>query len=494
MKQHMLSEIGSRRIDLRNVCSLCGYLLLVEAVILLIPLIVSILVSDGDMAGFVMAGGAALLSGIVLCWIGGFRPNGRMSRREGYLVTSLAWVIFSFVGMIPYLFCSHPLDISAAYFETMSGFTTTGATTIADVESMSVSILLWRSMTQWLGGLGIVIFMLALLPWLNQSGSIPLFNAEATGITHDKIHPRIRQTAASLWKVYISLTLLLFLLLWAGPMSFFDALCQALTTMSTGGFSTRNASIAGWNSDYIAWVVTIFMFIGGVNFMLIYALVKGNWKVMWHNDVFRAYLVIIAVFYVAMTGSLVARGDVDSVGDALLYPLFQIATTITTTGFSYGAYGGWGNFMYFLIWTLMLMGACAGSTTGAIKIDRLLTMYKDLSRQKELTLYPRHIITLEVNGKVVSDGQQSRISMFFVTYLLLLLLGAVVMSAYGFDPADCCFAAASCIGNNGLGYGLTESGFGVLPGPVKWFFSALMLVGRLEIFTVVVLFSRRFWR
>lgn len=489
-----LTADSPRRLNLRSVSTICGYLLFAEAIIMLIPLCVSLITSDGDWFGFALGSGASAALGAALCAYGGFRAAGRMSRREGYLVTTLAWIVFSIFGMLPFIFgCAH-LDVASAYFETISGFTTTGATTIADVEALHKSTLLWRSMTQWIGGLGIVIFMLAVLPSLNQSGSIPLFNAEATGITHDKIHPRIRQTAASLWCVYLVLTLALLILLWAGPMSFFDALCQSMTTLSTGGFSTRNASIGAWNSRYVGWITSIFMILGGVNFMLLYSLIKGKWRLLWSNDVFRTYIAVIALFLIMMIASLLIRGDVSNPGDLVLIPLFQIASTITTTGFSYGPFAEWGSFMFTLIWILMLMGACAGSTTGAIKIDRLLTLGKNIVRQNELTLSPNHVVTVEINGRPVDSAQMSKISAFLVIYLLLLFAGTSAMCCFGFNVADSAFAAASCIGNNGLGYGATGAGYGELPSAVKWIFSALMLIGRLEIFTVLVVFTRRFWR
>lgn len=485
------------RIDFRSIIAITGYLLLVEFLLLLIPMAVSLCYGDKAWTCFLPSLGTSLCFGLLLIELGGARQRRiHLNRREGYLLTALTWIVFSLVGMIPFMYCSRPLDAVDAFFETMSGFTTTGATVISDVESLSHGILLWRSLIQWVGGLGIVIFMLAVLPSLNQSGGVPMFNAETTGIVHDKLHPRIRQTAESLWMVYSGLTLMLVILLWLGPMDFFDAVCQALTTMSTGGFSTRNASIASWGSDYLAWVITVFMLVGGVNFMLLYGLLKGRVRQLLHNDVLRAYVLVVIVSWIAMASALLIRGDVDNFNDAMLLPLFQVATSITTTGFSYGAYENWGSLVFSLIIILMFMGACAGSTTGAIKIDRFLAIFKNTRKELELTLYPRHMLSVEINGRQLSDGQLSKITAFFMVYMALALGGAMLMSAFGYSFSDSFFASASSIGNNGLGYGATGAGggFGTLPDAVKIVFSLLMLVGRLEVFTVIVIFSRKFWR
>ena len=493
-----MSRIKNKiRIDFKSICAVTGYLLLVEFLMLLIPMAVSLCYGDKAWTCFLPSLGTSLFFGLLLIELGeGRRRRIHLNRREGYLLTAVTWIIFSLVGMIPFMYCAHPLTPVDAFFETMSGFTTTGATVISDVEVLSHGILLWRSLIQWVGGLGIVIFMLAVLPSLNQSGGVPMFNAETTGIVHDKLHPRIRQTAESLWLVYSGLTVLLILFLWAGPMDLFDAVCQSMTTMSTGGFSTRNASIAAWGSDYIALVISIFMLIGGVNFMLLYGVLKGRVRQLFRNDVLRAYLLLIVLSWLAITVAVVVRGEADNIGDALLLPLFQVATTMTTTGFSYGAYESWGGFVYMMLVILMFMGACAGSTTGALKVDRFLALFKNTRKEVELTLYPRHMLAVEINGRQLSDGQMSKISAFFMLYIALAIGGAMLMCAYGYSFSDGLFASASCIGNNGLGYGATGSGgsFGELPDAVKIVFSLLMLVGRLEVFTVIVIFSKKFWR
>lgn len=485
------------KIDFRSVSLVAGYLMIVEFLMMTIPMVTDLCRGEQEWTCFLWAMGVSLAAGLLLIAMGGgTRRKIHFGRREGFLLTSSIWVLFSLAGMLPFIFCGHSLGVADAFFETMSGFTTTGASVIQDVESLSYGILLWRSIIQWVGGLGIVIFMLAVLPALNQEGGVPMFNAESTGVVHDKIHPRIRQTAASLWMVYIVLTLLLTLLLWAGPMNFFDALCQAMTTMSTGGFSTRNASIAAWNSDYAASVISIFMLVGGVNFFLLYGLLHGRIRTLLRNDTFRAYMTVVLTAWGAITASLLIRGDAASLRQDIVFALFQVASTITTTGFSYGPYESWGTFSLILIIALMFCGACAGSTTGAIKTDRLVAAWKNIRREVELTLFPHHIRSIELNGRNITREQISKIAAFIMLYLLLTVSGALFMSAYGYNFTDCLFSSASCMGNNGLGYGVTgvAGGFGTLPAPVKIFFSLLMMTGRLEIFTVVVLASRKFWK
>lgn len=484
-------------IDYRSVSNVTGNLLIVEAVMMLLPMIVCLMYGEGEWVGFLSSAALSLVLGMFLIYLGGgWRYKIRMNRREGYLLTTGIWIIFSLIGMVPFMFMSRPLGITDAFFETMSGFTTTGATAIPDVESLNHGILFWRSLIQWVGGLGIVIFMLVVLPALNQSGSMPLFNAEVTGITHDKLHPRIGQTAKSLLSVYILLTLALVILLWCGPMNLFDALCQAMTTMSTGGFSTRNASIAAWNSDYISSIISIFMLLGGVNFMLLYGLFHGNWRPMLRNDVFKAYCLIVAVSWASFIAVRCIRGGCNDWGQNILESLFQVATSITTTGFSYGNYEQWGNVTFCIIVLLMLIGSCAGSTTGAIKVDRFVAIWKNMRKSIELVLYPHHTVTVEINGHAVEETHISRILSFFTIYISLLAAGTIIMCAYGYSVADSIFATTSCIGNNGLGYGTTGSGGGfyLLPPLVKWVCSLLMLVGRLEVFTVMALLSRKFWR
>lgn len=485
------------RVDISysSVFKVIGWLLLVESLLLAFPLLLEIIDGEKDVVGFVIAVATALAAGVTLCSVCRF-DRIRIRRREGSLLVCLVWIIFSLTGMLPFIFSSTRLSVTDAFFETMSGFTTTGATVIADVESMSRGLLLWRALTQWIGGLGIILFMLAILPSLNEKGGIQMYNAEVTGITHDKIHPRIRQTALALWKVYIVLTIVLVVLLWLGPMNLFDAVCQALTAISTGGFSTRNASIAFWNSDYVSVVLTFFMFVGGVNFSLIYTCIHVGVRPLLKNDVVRAYFLWVVLGAVLVSASLLLQGMDFSVDDILIYPLFHVVSTVTTTGFSLGDYQQWGEFPLLVTYLLMLSGACAGSTSGGIKVDRLAALRQNLCNEIKLTLSSNRVYVVRVNGNVLAAPELSKITAFITIYISLILLGSVLLTALSVDAGDSFFAVVSCIGNNGLGYGITGSagGFYLLPEAGKWLMSAYMLIGRLELFSFLSMLFPMFWR
>lgn len=483
------------KIDYRSVAKTLGQLLIVEALILLIPLAVALLCREAAWSGLLTAVVSSGVCGVLL-WLPNRYHSIAVRRREGYMIVSLAWIIFSAFGMLPFMFGPHPLTAADAFFETVSGFTTTGATVIADVESLGKSLLLWRALTQWVGGLGIILFMLAILPWLNDKGGIPMFNAEVTGITHDKVHPRIRQTAATLWKVYMVMTLLLIILLWCGPMNLFDSVCQALATVSTGGFSTRNAGIAAWDNNYVNILLTLFMFAGGVNFTLIYSACHGNLRALTGNDVFRAYCIIVATAFVAIQIAI-ASGDAPCDFTTLVVePSFHVVSAITTTGFSLGDFTQWGPFVLQVTILLMICGACAGSTTGAMKVDRVLALKRNLAAEVKMAISPKRMFSISVNGNVLSSPEMKRVMAFVSLYIVLIAAGTLLTCAFNIGFEDSFFAVVSCVGNNGLGYGLTGAagGFHLLPDTAKWILSLLMIVGRLELFSMLVLFTPLFWR
>lgn len=485
----------SIKIDYAAISKIMGQLLCVESLLLLIPLAVELFFGDAGVSGFIIAACASGLTGVLLWYPFRYRPV-RFQRREGYLLTSIVWFVFAGFGMIPFIIQPYPLCVTDAFFETVSGFTTTGATVIADVERLGHGLLLWRAMTQWIGGLGIILFMLAILPWLNDKGSIPLFNAEATGISHAKLHPRIRQTASALWSVYGVLTVMLIVMLWIGPLDLFDAVCQALSCMATGGFSTRNAGISAWDSYYVDIVLTLFMFVGGINFVLIHTAVKGDWKTFFSNDVLRWYTLIVIGAIVALA---VAQAVSPSASDAfslLILPAFEVVSAITTTGFSLCNLTVWPPFCILIIMMLMMCGACAGSTTGSMKVDRIVALSRNLRNEICTSIHPKRVYAVSVDGDILSSYELKRVTAFFTIFASLIVVGSLVTCAFGIDMEDSFFATISCIGNNGLGLGITAGpdGFGALPAPVKWMDCALMVIGRLELFSVLVLFSAAFWR
>lgn len=483
------------RLSYSSICKVLGQLLIVEGLLLVIPLIMECVEGEDNIYGFLTAFAASCLTGICL-----YYPNRHkrlvIGRREGSFLVSVAWILFAMIGMIPFMTSRNPLSVTDAFFETISGFTTTGATVIADVESLSRGLVLWRAMTQWLGGLGIILFILAIMPWLNEKGGVPMYNAEVTGITHDKLHPRIRQTASALWLVYGLLTMVLIIMLWLGPMDLFDSVCQAFATISTGGFSSRNAGISFWDSDYVNMTLIVFMFIGGINFSLLHGALHGDLKSMWRNDVLRFYTFVVLISYGAVALSVCPAMADTGFHQVFVEPMFHVVSAITTTGFALSDYGQWGPFAIVFTFMLMTCGACAGSTSGAMKCDRILALGRNMRNEITATIFPKRVYTVRICGNVLSAKEMERITAFATIYCSLIVAGSLVVSAFGISIDDSFFAVVSCIGNNGLGYGITgvSGGFHLLPDVVKWMLSLLMITGRLELFSMLVLTIPAFWR
>jgi trk system potassium uptake protein TrkH len=403
-------------------------------------------------------------------------------------------VVFSLFGMMPFMLCDTPLKLADAFFETISGFTTTGITVYPSVEHLSHGINMWRCLTQWLGGMGIILFTLAVLPMLNHSGGMQMFNAEVTGITHEKLRPRISQTAKTLWGVYFVLTVLMVLLLWIGPMSFFESICHAFSSVSTGGFSTMDNSIAHWDSIYIKSVVIVFMFLGGVNFALIYRAFIGDFKSLRQNDTFMTYLKIIILAYIAFVITIICQHQANSIEDLTIDPLFQIITTMTSTGLTATNLSNWGPFAISLIFLLMFFGACAGSTSGGAKIDRLLFLLRNSNNELYRSIHPNAIRSVRINGNIISPEVVSKVIAFLCIYVMIIVFGGVVLTAIGLPTVDSFFNSLSCVSNIGLEADTAHiGGFSAMPDIAKWILSLLMLTGRLEIFTVLILFTPAFW-
>ncbi|MBP5314870.1 MAG: TrkH family potassium uptake protein [Muribaculaceae bacterium] len=486
---------AGRGINFAMILRILGQLMMVEAVFMAIPLLVSVYNHESDWKAFAITVALTAATGAALNFL--IKPQRKqLYRRDGLLLASVAWVAFSIFGMLPLMLCATPLNVSEAFFEAMSGFTTTGATVIRDVESCSHGILLWRALTQWVGGLGIIIFTLTFIPALNNSGSLILFHAESTGITHDKLGARISRTAKILWGLYSLLTVFLILLLWLGPMSFFDSVCQSFTAISTGGFSTRNDSIAAFNSPYVKMVLTVFMFLGGVSFSLILATARRRGRGFWRNDVLRTYVLFIFLFFVGVVVAIVANGRYTGWQSVTVDPLFHIVSAITSTGFSAGDWEGWGFFVLTLTFLMMYVGACAGSTTGGAKVDRILYLLKNFVLVVKRYIRPRLLRSVSVNGQIVDNEKGSEIFAFIAIYTLLIVFGGLVLVAQGFPIVDGFFSSFSCVSNNGLGAGVTgiTGSYDFLPSSGLWIMSLLMLAGRLEIITIISLFVPSFWR
>lgn len=481
------------KLNVFAIVRIIGYLLFIESAFMAIPMITSFVFGDAKLP-FIL-GVAITLIFAFGCVTLAPRTRRDLGRREGYLLTASVWIVFSIFGMIPFMVSevTH-FDISNAFFEAMSGFTTTGASVLDSVEHLPKSIHLWRCLMQWIGGMGIIIFTIALVPMFNNSGGMQMFNAEVTGITHEKIRPRISQTANRLWLIYAILTAALCLLLFIGPMNFFESICHALSTVSTGGFSTSNESIGTWNSLYVKLVIMFFMFLGGVNFALIYHASQGRFKVVWKNDIFRAYLKIIlavTLFFILMAGINTAFSDVE---DYIINPLFLVVSTITSTGFIITNFTEWGTAIYPVLFILMFFGACAGSTSGGAKIDRVYYLWKNTRNEMNRCIKPNRYYPLTINGRVCPPELLGKVVAFISLFFFMMFAGSVALALTGISLADSIFASFSCIANTGIGAGATAASFDVIPDVGKWILSALMLIGRLEIFTIVLMLVPGFWR
>jgi trk system potassium uptake protein TrkH len=417
-----------------------------------------------------------------------------LSVRDGFLFVTLSWLVASSVGALPFVFSGYIPTISDAFFETMSGFTTTGATILTDIERMSEAMLFWRALTHWLGGMGIVVLAVAILP-LMGIGGMQLMQAEAPGPTVDKITPRITVTAKYLWFIYVGFTAIETFLLMLGGMSLFDALTHSFATLATGGFSTKNLSVMHYNSAYIDWVITIFMVAAGMNFTLHFRMLTGNVKGLLKNTELKAYLVIFAsasVFIAVILNGKIYHGFWES----LRFASFQAASILTTTGFATADYELWPYFAQVILFMLMFVGGCAGSTGGGIKVIRIVTLLKQGLNEMKYLVHPRGIFTLRLSGHPVRKNIVYAISGFFFFYMFTLLTVTMLVASCGTDLFTSLTTALATVGNIGPGFGLvgpTEN-YAFYPDYVKWVLSIAMLIGRLEIYTVLVLLTPMFWK
>lgn len=481
-------------INFRMLLRVIGWLLNIEAFFMLAPCIVGFIYDEHSGLQFLICIGITLGSGTLMVSL---KPKSRdMGKREAIVLTGLTWVVLSAFGMLPFLFCGTHLSITDAFFETMSGFTTTGASVLDTLHNVPHSILLWRCVVQWIGGLGIILFTLAVLPMLNYSGGMQLFNAEVTGITHDKLRPRVSFTAQSLWGVYLILTLICIGLLAISELPFFDAVCYGLSTISTGGFVTQDDSISDLGNLYIKIVLIIFMFMGGVNFSLLYKLVTGKFKEFFKNEVIIWYIVLIIVFAVILALNVLVTGLMENVEDVTIDPLFQTVSMFSSTGLVEPDFFDWGALPIVLLVIMMLMGACAGSTSGGAKIDRFVILFKFIKNEFHKLMHPNAITTVTLNGKGTPPPILMKTLGFLFLYIFIIVLGGTVLVIMDLPLKDSFFISLSAVSNTGLGTDITglNGNYALVPDVAKWFISFLMLVGRLELFTILILFFPSFWR
>jgi len=483
-----------------------GVLLLFNGGFMFLTSMVSLILNDGITKEIFLSGLIVFIFGLILILI--YRNHEkRIQKKEGYLIVTLGWILMIFSGMLPYLFTQTIPQISFAFFETTSGYTATGSTILNDIESLPKSIIFWRSMTHWIGGMGIIVLTIAILPLLGVGG-MQLFSAESPGPNSDKLHPRITDTAKRLWYIYVGLTIAETILLNIAGMSFFDAINNSMSTIATGGFSTKNMSIAYWNhTPIIQYIIIFFMFISGANFVLSYFALTGKIQKFLKDEEFKTYFIFILISVILV--SLILFNQVDLTKSTFDHPqvygkfesvirhsLFQVVAVITTTGLVTGDFAGWTPFLTMFFFGLMFVGGSAGSTSGGIKIVRHLLMIKSGVLEFKRSLHPSAIVRTRFNGSILDQNIIYNISGFFILYMLLFALGALVFSYLGLDLKSAFGVSAASLGNVGPAIGEFGPSFNYshLPNIGKWWASFLMLLGRLELFTVLILLTPFFWK
>lgn len=457
--------------------------------------------------GIIFAGLLTILIGF-LCWFLNRNASNNLGKKEGYIIVSFGWLLLAFTGTLPYLFTSSITSFPDAIFETMSGYSTTGASIITNIEALPKGILFWRSATHWIGGMGIIVLTIAILPLLGIGG-MQLFMAEAPGFSADKLHPRITETAKRLWYIYFGLTIAEFLLLKLAGMSWFDAINHAMATMSTGGFSTKNASLAYWNHmPMIQYIVILFMFLAGTNFVLTYFMLKGNFNKAFNNEEYKYYLfgilgisflvVILILFYQDPTlkTTIIDSKPFGEVESAIRHALFQVVAISTTTGFVSADFTMWNSLATILVFSLFLIGGSAGSTAGGVKIVRIIIIIKNSLLEIKKLLHPNAIIRVRYDNKSIHQHIVFNILSFFVLYMTIFILASITLTFFGLDFISAMSASASSLSNVGPALGSVSpvNNYAHLSEHAKLFCSFLMLLGRLELFTILILFTPYFWK
>lgn len=480
-------------IHFREIGKIMGALLVLLSILMLPGVGFSLYFRENPNPILVSAG-ITFLSGSLL-FFSFSKQDQNIRKREGYLIVGISWVFMAIFGMIPYLVSDEIKTVADAIFETMSGLTTTGATILTDIEAIPKGLLFWRSMTQWIGGLGIIVLTVAIFPLLGIGG-IELFVAESPGPTSDKVHPRISETAKRLWYVYVGLTLLATVLYWIGGMTFFDAINHGLTTLATGGFSTKNLSMAFYDdSAFIQYTAIILMILAGTNFTIIYYGLLGKFKKVWTSDEFKVYISFLIVISILLVFPIYAKGEVDF-EFAFRKSLFQVVSIVTTTGFVTDDYTQYGQGVLFVCFMLLFMGGSAGSTSGGIKFVRHLSFIKNSWLEFKRIVHPRAIVPLMINGDRVTGKIITHIMNFLLIYLLTFVMGSMVLTLMGYDILTSFGAVATTLGNVGPAIGRVGpmDNFAFFSSEAKFFLSFIMLLGRLELFTILILFTPFFWR
>ena len=482
------------KFNLKVIGNIIGILLLINGLLMLTAVPFGIYHGEGSWKGILVASLVNSVIGFILYYNTKDNENKELKRRDGYLIVILSWIAMSLFGMLPYIFTDQISNVPDAFFETVSGYTTTGASILNDIEILDHGILYWRSLTQWIGGMGIIVLAVAILPFLGIGG-MQLFVAEAPGVSVDKLQPRIKETAMRLWQIYISFTVVLFFILWAEGMNSFEAVNHAMTTFATGGFSTKNASIGYFESPLIQYTIILFMFISATNFTLTYFAIKLDFKKVFQNEEFRIYSSFI-IFLTAIVFITLYLIDSSYAEETFRSALFSVVSIITTTGFTTVDFTGWTEFITILFFILMFFGASAGSTSGGIKIVRHVVLLKNSYIELKKQLHQQGIFILRFNNTKVPQSVVTNILAFMMLYVVIFSIGSVIMTLMGVDFITAIGSVAATLGNIGPGIGDVgpASNFSSIPDAGKYFLSLLMLIGRLELLTFLLILTPAFWK
>jgi len=481
------------RFNFKVIGDILGILLLINGGFMALCLPISFYYGEQDWTAILTSSLITIGAGALLKYLTRNKKSKELKKKDGYLIVTAGWIFMSVFGALPYIISGSIPDFSNAFFETISGYTTTGASILTDIEAVPNGILFWRSLTQWIGGMGIIVLALAILPFLGIGG-MQLFVAEAPGITPDKLQPRIQETAKRLWFLYVGLTLAEAIALYVAGMGAFDAVNHSLTTMATGGFSTKNDSLQ-FAEPVIQYIVIFFMFLAGTSFTLTYFALKRNFKKVFKNEEFKVYLSFTVVITLIVTITLLVVSD-EPFEASFRDALFQVVSLITTTGFVSADYTSWAPFLSVIFFILLFVGGSAGSTAGGVKVIRHIVLFKNSFLELKRQLHPSAIMPVRISGQAVEQSIVYNVLAFIMIYILVFLVGVTLLSTMNVDFDTAFGAVATSLGNVGPGIGDVGplDNFSEMPTGGKWLLSALMLLGRLELFTVLMLLSPHFWK
>ena len=478
--------------NFRMVLKIIGTAIKYEAILLLLPLFVALYYKQSDVYAFLITALITFPIGLLLSKI---KINKKeMYAKEGFLIVGISWIIISFVGGLPFVISGAIPSIIDSFFETVSGFTTTGATILTEIESLPKGILFWRSLTHWIGGMGFLIFILALIPSLG-SNTIHLLKAESAGPSPSKIVPKMKETAKILYLIYFALTILEIVLLMFAGLSFYDAIIHALGTAGTGGFSNKNASVAAFNNPAAEWIITIFMLLFGVNFALYFYVIKGKIKEALMGEELRFYILTVISATVLITINIL---DINSwnIGESIRQSAFQVSSIMTTTGYATTDFNLWPTFSKIILLVLMFFGGMAGSTAGGVKNIRILILAKTVRREINKILHPKRVKCVKIDGRVVSEEVTSSVALYIVAYAMITLVAMLIVSIDGFDFTTTTTSVLTTMNNVGPGFEMVGpvGNFSAFSGLSKIVLSLCMLIGRLEIYPILIMFSSSLWK